>query len=58
MALDTSMIHKGYINWLSRTLVLMDVAKIFLFSINVPGMEGKFTLRYTHTFIIIPTSKT
>ena len=58
MSLDTSMIKKGYINWMSSTLVLMAVAQIFLLRINVPRMEGNFTLRYAHTFRMISTSKT
>ena len=58
MALDTSMILKEYIHWLSSTLVLMAVAQIFSLSIYVPNMEGKFTLGYVHTFRMIPTSKT
>ena len=58
MALDTSMIKKGYIHWLSRTLVLMAVAQIFLSIISIPRMKGKFTLSYNHTFRMIPTRKT
>ena len=58
MELDTSMIKKGCIHFLSSTLVLVDVAQIFLLSINFPRMEEKFTLSYAHTFIMIPTSKT
>ena len=58
MAPDKSMINKGYIHWLSSTLVLMAVAQIFLLSINVPRMEEKFTLSYTQNLIMINTSKT
>ena len=58
MALDKSMIKNSYIHFLSITLVLMAVAKIFLLSINIPRTEGKFTLSYAPTFRNIPTRKT
>ena len=49
---------EGYIHWLSSTFLLMAVAQIFLLRINVPRMEGKFTLSYAHTFKMIPAIKT